>query len=134
MKSMRKKRCSVIIPNEVYPKPSPDEVSAAYILADHFQSDVTFVPRSNRSTPDCKIGNLYWEIKSPRGNGKYNIQHAMRSAVDQAKNIVIDTRFSKMHFARIVREIKFNYSKMPKKIDRVIIITKGKKVLDIIGK
>ena len=131
---MRKKRYSVIIPNEVYPKPSPDEVSAGYILADHFQSDVTFIPRSSRSTPDCKIGNLYWEIKSPRGTGKYNIQHAMRSAVDQARNIVIDTRFSKMRFTKIVRDIKFNYEKMPQKIDRVVVITKGKKCLDIISK
>ena len=131
---MKRKSYSVIIPNEVYPKPSHDEISAAYILADYFQTNITFVPRSTRSTLDYKIGNKYWEIKSPRGSGKYNIQHAMRSAVNQARNIIIDTRNSKMHFSKIIRDIKFNYSKMPKKIDRIVVITKGRKVLDIINK
>ena len=130
---MPKKKYSVIIPSEVYPKPSPDELSAAYILADYFRENVIFVPRNNNSTPDYKIGNIYWEIKSPRGNGKYNIQHALRSAVNQSQNIIIDTRKSKMHFSKIISEIKFNYSKMPRKINRVIVITKSKKVLDIIG-
>ena len=39
-----------------------------------------------------------------------------------------------MRFTKIVRDIKFNYEKMPQKIDRVVVITKGKKCLDIISK
>ena len=75
---MSKPSYSVIVPKELYPKPSNQEMTAAYILVDFFNSDVKFVVRSDNKTPDFLIDNKYWELKSPTGNGKYNLQHALR--------------------------------------------------------
>ena len=94
---MQKKNYSVIIPKDVYPKPSSREMSAAYILLEYFNKDIKFVARNNNKTPDFLINNKYWELKSPTGNGKYNLQHALRNAAKQSENIIIDARFSKIH-------------------------------------
>ncbi len=92
---MPKNEYSVIVPREVNPKPSAREMSAAYILNDFFKSDVKFVVRNDNKTPDFLIKGLYWELKSPTGNGKYNLQHALRNAAKQSENIVIDASFQK---------------------------------------
>ena len=125
---MRKKKYSVIIPNEVYPKPSQREISAAYILSDYFDSDVEFVPRSTYKSPDFLIKGEYWELKTPTGKGKYNIQHALKSASRQAENIIIDARFSKLHIARIKNELRYEL-KEARKIQKIILIDKKKKIL-----
>ena len=129
---MQNKKYSVIIPNTIFPKPSRIEISAAYILAEYFQADVKFVARSNRKTPDFTIKRLRWELKTPRGVGKYNIQHLLHSAIQQSENIIVDARFSKMHINKIKNELKFHSSVTTKGIKRLLIITKDKKVLEII--
>ena len=45
---MSKKSYYVIIPREVYPKPSTRELTAAYILLDFFNANIEFVARKNR--------------------------------------------------------------------------------------
>lgn len=102
---------SVIIPKDVFPKPSTKEISAAYILLDYFCTDVKFVARSKNRTPDFLINKEYWELKTPTGNGKYNIQHALRKAVAQSNNIIIDARFSKSHIAKIKNELSYQFKK-----------------------
>ena len=67
---MSKSGYSVIVPKELYPKPSNREMTAAYILIDFFNSDIEFVIRNDNKTPDFLIDNRYWELKSPTGNGK----------------------------------------------------------------
>ena len=125
---MRKKKYSVIIPNEVYPKPLQCEISAAYILSDYFCSDVKFVPRNNHYTPDFLIKGEYWELKTPTGKGKYNIQHALKSASRQAENIIIDARFSKLHITKIKNEIRYELKEV-RKIKKILLIDKKKNVL-----
>lgn len=129
---MSKKEYSVIVPRSVFPKPSPREMSAAYILSDFFKSDVKFIPRDNQKTPDFLIKGIHWELKTPIGTGKYNIQHLLHAAVQQSKNIIVDARFSKMHITRIKSELKFHSSITTKGIRRLLLITKDKKVLEII--
>lgn len=125
-------RNSVIIPNDVFPRPSNREISAAYILLEYFKIDIKFVPRSNQKTPDFFINGLYWELKTPIGIGKYNIQHLLHSAVQQSENIIIDARFSKMHLSRIISELKRHSTLTTKGIKNLIVITKSKKIIVII--
>ena len=132
MKNMPKKEYSVIVPKSVFPKPSVREMSAAYILLDYFKTDIKFVPRSNQKTPDFLINGLHWELKTPIGTGKYNIQHLLHSAIQQSKNIIVDARFSKMHISRIVSELKRHSTLTTKGIKNLIVITKSKKILVII--
>lgn len=132
MKNMSKKEFSVIVPESVFPKPSAREMSAAYILLDYFKTDIKFVPRSNQKTPDFLINGLHWELKTPIGTGKYNIQHLLHSAIQQSKNIIVDARYSKMRLSRIVNELKRHSTLTTKGIKNLIVITKAKKILVII--
>ena len=107
-------------------------MSAAYILLNYFKTDIKFVPRSNQKTPDFLINGLHWELKTPVGTGKYNIQHLLHSVIQQSKNIIVDARYSKMHLSRIVSELKRHSTLTTKGINNLIVITKGKKILVII--
>ena len=127
---MPKNEYSVIVPREVNPKPSAREMSAAYILNDFFKSDVKFVVRSDNKTPDFLIEGLYWELKSPTGNGKYNLQHALRSAAKQSENIIIDARFSKIHINKIKNELSYQF-RHSRNIKRLLLIDKQKNVVEI---
>ena len=119
---------SVIVPREVYPKPSTREMSAAYILNDYFRANVKFIARRDGKTPDFLIRGIYWELKSPTGSGKYNLQHALRNAVKQSENIIIDARFSKMHINKIKSELGYQF-KHSRNIKRLLLIDKQKNVL-----
>ena len=126
---MTKSQFSVIIPNNVYPVPGQRELSAARILAAHFKTDVVCQPRSNHKTPDFYAAGLFWELKSPTGTGKYNIQHALRAAVDQSANIIIDARFSKMYISRIKSELTRQFHKS-NNIKRLLLIDKQENIID----
>lgn len=36
-------------------------------------------------TPDIRMSGVTWEIKIPRKNGKYTIEHAVRSGLGQSR-------------------------------------------------
>jgi len=127
---MSKSNYSVIVPKELYPKPSNREMTAAYILIDFFNSDIKFVVRNNNKTPDFLIKGKYWELKSPTGNGKYNLQHALRNAAKQSGNIIIDARFSKNHINKIKNELNYQF-KHSKNIKRLLLIDKQKNIVEI---
>ena len=130
--TMKNRNYSIIISKTVFPKPSAREISAAYILLEYFKSDIKFVPRSNQKTPDFLINGLHWELKTPIGTGKYNIQHLLHSAIQQSKSIIVDARFSKMHLSRIISELKRHSKLTTKGIENLIVITKTKKIIVII--
>ena len=123
---MSKKEYLVVIPESVSPQPTAREISAVYILVKAFKADIKFVPRANHKTPDLFIDGLYWELKTPTGNGKYNLQHALRNAAKQSENIIIDARLSKMHINKIKNELNYQF-KRSKNIKRLILIDKQKK-------
>lgn len=125
-----KKNYSVIIPTDIYPKPSQKELSAAYILANHFKTTIKFVPRSNKKTPDFLIKDSYWELKSPTGSGKHNIQHNIQDAASQSNNIIIDSRQSKMHPKKFKNEVQHQFN-IIKKAKKLILIDKSNKCIEI---
>lgn len=119
----------VIVPSDISPYPKPYEMSAAVILSRHFNSDVYFIKRSPLKTADVKIENISWEIKSPTGKGKRNIQHQFSRAIKQSCNIVFDARRSKIHIAKITRELDRQFM-MTKAIKRLLLITKTERVIE----
>ena len=82
-------------------------------------------------TPDAKINGKYWEIKSPRKNGKYTIQHMMQTASKQSINLIIDLRRT----TAPVRSLSLinHESRLRSKLKNVIVITKEGKIVDIKG-
>ena len=124
-------RKSIIIPNDVRSKPSRDEISAAYILLDYFEADIKFIPRRGIKTPDFLIKGKYWELKSPTGNGKRNLQHTVTRALAQSQNIIIDARNSKIDMTKIQNFLRNEASKN-KRIKSLLLIDKQKKVVEIV--
>ena len=121
----------LITPIDIKPRPTEDEQSAAIILAEYFKSNVEFVKRGSSTTPDIKIGNIYWEIKSPRGNGKYTISDNIRSARHQSSNIVINLSRTKMTTERAESRVNDFLKNSSTGVRRLIIVTKSHRVIDI---
>lgn len=117
------KKYQVIIPADINPYPEKHEVSAAGLLANYFKGNVEFIPRSSQKTPDFRMNDVEWELKSPTGSGKRNIQHQFYHALKQSKNIVFDARRSKIHITKIRSEVTRQFC-MAKTIKRLIIIDK----------
>ena len=94
--------------------------------------DVELLPpvqRKGARTPDIKMLDVEWEMKSPRSNGKYTIEHSFRSALKQSPYIIFDIRGSKIPQQKCIAEIERRFNDF-KKVKRVIIITKTRKLID----
>lgn len=120
---------SVVIPVGLKPYPESYEITAADIIAKHFDENAIFIKRSRHKTPDLSIKNLSWEIKSPTGTGKHNIQHCLQDASSQSQNIILDTRRSKIHQNRIKIEATRQF-KLIRRAKRLLIITKDGKIIE----
>ena len=126
---MPRKKYNIIIPLEIYPRPSEKEISAAYLLADFFQTDIEFIPRKNQKTADFLISGKNWELKSPTGDGERNIQHTISRALKQSQYIIIDARYSKVNLLKIKSKINAEI-KINKQIKRLLLITKSSKIIE----
>lgn len=122
----------VIIKTDLADSPKEHELSAAVILAYHFKSDVVFLRPGRKKTPDIDVKGVLWEIKSPRGNGKKTIDNNLRTARKQSHNIVLDLRRVKLHQNKATTRINYYLSAGPHKINSLKIITKTRKVIDIL--
>ena len=125
------KSYQVIVKTSVNDVPKEHELSAALILANHYKTDIVFLrPQANR-TPDIDINGTRWEIKSPIGDGKKTIENNFRNARKQSRNVIIDLRRIKMHPNKASVRIRSFLSK-PHRFRKILIITKGKKVVEIL--
>jgi len=123
----------VIIPASHPNPPEPHEVNAAYVLARHYQSTIEFlipVDDYKRKSADISMFGVEWEIKCPTGKSKYTIQEQFRRASKQAKNIIIDTRRTKLKYNIIEKSVFFELRKRPS-IKKVVLINKFEKVVEI---
>jgi hypothetical protein len=91
---------------------------------------VIFIKRGSAKSADFKIGDIVWEVKSPKGNGKKTIQNNLRKADDQSPYVILDLRRIKMHAAQAYNRIRYELSKATK-IKRLLVITRRGKVLEI---
>lgn len=75
--------------------------------------DIQMLPESRISgvhTPDIRMMNLCWEMKSPKSDSSDIIRNTLRDAVKQSSNIIIDLRRTKRHDLRCLYEIKKWYT------------------------
>lgn len=112
--------------------PNKFEISAAWILADYFKSDIEFIPSGNLYRPDIFVTSRrqFWEIKTPRGNSKNTIHHALQNIELQSENVVLSLLNTKMAPKTAVGRVKSELSHATR-IKRLLIITKQRKVLEI---
>jgi hypothetical protein len=121
----------VIIPTNLKPSPARYELTAAQLLAEYFKTDVEFIERTNQKTPDFLIGGIKWELKSPTGTGRRNIERQLQTGVKQSKNIVFDARRSKIHISKIKNALNYQFH-LTRSIKRIILIDKSDKVIELL--
>ena len=73
---------------------------------------------------------MQWELKSPKGKGKNNIERQLQTGLKQSKNIIFDARRSKIHIVRIRSELTRQF-KLTKSMKRLILIEKSKNVVEL---
>ncbi len=120
----------IIIPAGMKPRPREHEVDAAQVLAEYLKLDVEFVLATDRRSPDFLIGGVLWELKSPQGKGRNNIERQLKYAGHQSPNVIIDAARSKIHATRLRREVEYQF-KMVRSVSRLIYIAKDRKVVEI---
>ncbi len=121
----------IIIEASFRDRPKEHELSAAIILANYFQTDITFLRTSRQCTPDLDVNGVKWELKSPLGDGKNTIKNNLYNARKQSKNVIIDLRRIKMHQTKAFSNIRYYFSSHRSRIRHLIIITKSEEVLEL---
>lgn len=76
------------------------------------------------------MNGLEWEIKAPKGEGKWLIKNTLKKAQHQSENIIIDLRRIKIPEDKCLPSInrEFLHSK---RIKRIIIVTKKGELLEL---
>lgn len=87
----------------------------------------------HRSSPDIEMCNRKWEIKNPKGSGKYTMEHAIQHASEQAPHIVIDLRQCKMTESKALIKIQ-KEANLRQIIKTVLVINKSQELLILKGK
>ncbi len=120
----------VIVPADLCKVPEPHEISAAEILADYFDAPVIFIKELNRyrqSTPDVLVGDTEWEIKSPKSSKMDKVRRNIDKAIDQAPNVVLDTRRTSIPDKKIIAYITVEVRRH-RLLRRLLVIDKRKRV------
>jgi len=123
----------VIIPGSHPNPPEQHEVDVAFILARHFRCAVEFlvpVDDYKRKSADVLLHDVEWEIKCPKGNSKSTIRNQFRRASRQSKNIIVDTRRTKLKYSDIEESVLFELKNRPY-IRKIILIDKSEKIIEI---
>ena len=96
--------------------------------------NISLIPKSNAKgihTADIIMDGRQWEIKCPRGNGRWLLENTLKKASKQSENIIIDLARIKIHQTKCLKELEKQFYKI-KQMRRLIIITKTKKIVDFI--
>ena len=124
----------IIIPVGHPNPPAPHEIDVATILASHYKTTVEFIMPIDdfkRKTPDIKMLDVEWEIKSPKGKSKSTISNQLRRGSKQSQNLIIDTRQTKLKYVEIERRVRF-VVKSSTSIKKVVFINKSGKVVELL--
>lgn len=119
----------VIVETSEKDKPYDFEMSAAIMVAEYFKTDIVFLRPTSLKSPDLKIRNQIWELKSPMGNSKNTIKNNIHTARKQSLNLIIDLRRCKLNENKALANIRDCYKKRKRRVGRYIIINKGGKIL-----
>ena len=125
---------NVIIPPGLIVPPEQHEIDAALILSRHYKCSVEFLIPVNdykRTTADVVMQGVIWEMKSPKGESKKNtIERQFKKGTKQSRNIVLDTRRTKLDDLEIEKRVLYE-AKKRSSIKKVIMINKSGKIVVI---
>jgi hypothetical protein len=122
---------SIIIPNGV--DIWEHELKTAQVLA-RYGHIICFVAKANGrnvKSADILIGNVLYEIKSPKADKLSAIERNLKRASKQAENIVIDSgRMKKIHDSAIQKCLVLKL-KQQKTIKRILFVNRKHELIDI---
>ena len=107
------------------------EVNAILLLLDYFNTDITCINSGAGKTPDLRMNNIEWELKSPQGDGAKTIENILKKAAKQSKNIILDFSRIKMNGSHALSRTKYYLRSSKHGIKKLIIITKSHKIIDL---
>jgi len=120
----------VIVETDFRNRPKEHELSAAFLIANYFKTDIVFLRPSCQHTPDLNVNGTKWELKSPLGNGKNTIKNNLHTARKHTVNVIIDLRRTRMHQAKAIANINYYFASHRSQIRHLIIITKTEEILE----
>lgn len=129
-KSTKPYRQGIITPNGVILEAHE---TATVIYFTELGFDIELIPRSQVEgihKPDIIMDNLEWEIKAPKGDGKWVIINTIQRAIKQSANIIIDLRRTKRNQDKCISDIRKEFEKS-RSIKRILIITKPGNLIDL---
>ena len=94
--------------------------------------DIELIPKSEKKgvhAPDIVMNGLRWEMKSPKGEGKYLMQNTIQKAIKQSRNVIVDLRRAKRSQERCLQELEKEFDSS-KSLQKLKVITKSRKILD----
>lgn len=106
------------------------EINAILFLLDYFDADITCINPGSGKSPDIRINDTEWELKSPQGNGVKTIENILKKATKQSKNVILDLSRIKMNNNQALSRTKYYLHNNNHGIKRLIIITKNHKIID----
>ena len=116
---------------QAYDHLRPHERVALELISDYFSSEIICIDVGAGKTPDLRIRNIEWEIKSPVSDGPKTVENILRKAKNQSQNVILDLSRSKFTTMRALSRIRNYIKRNNKQIKKLIVITKEKKVLDL---
>lgn len=126
---MKSKKSGVFTPSDREPWEHERRVAEILARAGHY---VEFLAEGSLRTPDIRVdGVIEYEIKSPESARAITIERAIKKALKQSRNIIIDA--SRMKDARDdrVRNTLIFQARSRKQIKEMLYITKRGKIIDI---
>jgi|GEM_PF-2546967 len=127
---MTKKKIDVLIPDKY--KPPKKDVEVAWILASFYKTVVEILRPVNRykiNTPDYHFNGAEYEMKALISSQVRQLLVLLDDAKEQADNIVIDIRKTKITEKR-ASEVCLEFMRTHKK-HKVFLVVSAKKVVDL---
>ncbi|MCL2038666.1 hypothetical protein FWG86_02070 [Candidatus Saccharibacteria bacterium] len=124
------RKIDVLIPHGY--KPPKKDIDAAWILAKYHKTTINILRPVNKykvKTPDFFFNNVYFELKLLTSSQVRQLLVLLTEAKEQADNIIIDIRKTKITEKRAT-EVCQEFLRKHKKY-RVSLITSADKILDI---
>lgn len=118
----------IILELEIGARPSATELEVAEVLiANGIVKDSVKFLKPNRTkgmkTPDILMDGVLWEIKSIEKLGKYTLDHAERSGLKQADNLIFDFRkLSESLENKVIKKVKSDFNRTKRWKGLIVIV------------
>ena len=111
-------------------KPWPHEMRVANVLSENGHC-VEFLEEGSLHSPDILLDGVEYEIKSPENFRCITIERAIKKALKQSGNLIIDVSRMKNANYKKICNILLLQIRNKKQIKKMIMITKCGKMVDV---